>query len=450
MSEEFDIEELLQTHLSEDHSKVPDGLFPNIEATILANEGRKKRFLVLWFLLGGLALLLSGIIIGSTVFQCDCTVNKANIKRKNLYYQNKTRGSNKSNIPTVDSSFQVLAENTDMITLEANPTSQSYTLLVEGNNHTSSNNLTKRKGELKQAEIQTNIVQESVGNDTIQGKNFPATLLPFIENKKADVETSSISNNTIPLKKINRPTLKIRQNPFINEPSNIDTKPVKTKSKTGIIAFAGPSVFNLSLFKPYFKSGHLVSSPTKSKGVEYGLGIYRKITPKISAHLTFNYSQKQSGFKYDLMVSESDYFDLYQNDMAVPLENLDGENSCNCFLLEEAELEYKISTIKLNVGGEIGWLYMGKTNFVSQLNIATNLYTKYTTTKASKISFPQELNENLNVYRLNLGTGISYQITSRIEATIIPSFSFNWINTSALFSDNYPELYIPVQLKLNL
>ena len=475
MSEEFDIEELLQLHLSDEQETVPEDLFPAIDATILARQKRKKRRFIWWWLLGGIGLFSFGILIGTQASEaCQCDNGGMNGKALHPYIQQLHRNaprknvditleeltlftqqngatglqtpqenSNKheSNNPTHSANFQLLETTKDFTTIQPQqPT--GFTQKSDPTVATISPTKTDAKG--------TNLVEDQF--PTKSDHNVETAIR--IDSSNNSTQTDLLAANhemdtllSIPdsVKKIPLALAGIPFSPIPNPPITVPQSSLKN-SKLGLMAYTGPSFYNLSLFKPYFESGQLSNSEMQTGSFEAGFGLYRKLSDRFRLQVFADYSSKKSGFTYDLMVGESDYFDFYLQDEPIPLENLDDPNSCNCFLVEDVNLDYQISVINLNLGAAFTWFKLSRFKLNSTLNIGSNLLTSYKGNNLQVVDFPSANSERFNTFRLNFGTGISYQVVKQMEIGLQPSFSFVRLNESAFFAQSYHEFIVPFHL----
>ena len=143
-------------------------------------------------------------------------------------------------------------------------------------------------------------------------------------------------------------------------------------------------------------------------GFQIGLGGFYRITDRFELSLNGNYGQRTTQFNYDLMISESDYFTLYQNDIAIPLENLDDPSTCNCFLAEDASLNYSINTVAISLGASFDLIKKPKYSFGPQVEFGTIASTKFTNSQNSVVSFAPELKERFIGSILGLGLNLNY------------------------------------------
>lgn len=451
--EELDIEKLVKVHLSDASEQVPENLFEQIEATILKNEKKKKRFLFWWWILGGLGILLLGIVIGNYIATCNCQTKYIELKAKN-HLQKKQYFHESKKINTAYSFQEIQQKNNFYSTQESNQSNQSNQLTA---NLTVFSN--QNKSDIK-LNIPTDSSQQTYTNTTLhQPLNKSLNALDFSEKKEQAIDFSSPSNTPLnSTSNVDIETLRfLTQIPCYiptipNLPDNqfaLEKTKKITTSKTGFIVYAGPVLYKNSLFKPYFKSGQLAANPINSEGIEYGLGLYRNLSQKVSFNVFLTHSIKKSGFTYNIMVGENDYFDLYLNDEAIPLENLDNPNSCNCFLIKDVKLNYKISTYSLKIGGEFNWTNWNKFRLKSQFNVGSNIRTTFTKSNSNGVIFPEKTTEIFNSIRFSLGTGISYQLLRQLEVGIIPFYTINKAKVTSIFSKATHEIIIPFQLKFS-
>ncbi len=483
MSEEFDIEELLQTHLKDDRETVPGGVFEDIERTILTNEKRKKRLLIWWFLIGGVGLLILGFLAGYYFNHCNCSNtlhSSANGKALSPYIQQMQAVENTDEfesatelLPTVEqkkgaainpddlqqqkagikNKLTEVSQDEDKIAISLQPVIGTKTQADSNNNAPLKINRTTENFE--NAEHAENQMQKKgvplAENNTVLKTDTVANVAPVTtttNNTDAPIEGSHPTNDT--LARIPQPISPLLFKPYLNALADLKPAENALPAKMGIIAYGGPTLYEIVVFKPYFEAGQLTANTGASRGVEFGLGVYRKLSARLEAQLMVNYNQKQTQFQANLMVSQADYFDLYLQNEPIPLENLDDPNSCNCFLVEDASLNYQINTFKLSLGGEFYWLNRQKLKLSSQFNISGNLSTTFNGNSNGVVAFPTTASEQFSTVGFLFGTGVSYQLSKKIQLGIMPSYRFVAVSSTSFIATPFFEFMLPVRVKFDL
>ncbi len=221
-------------------------------------------------------------------------------------------------------------------------------------------------------------------------------------------------------------------------------------SKFGLLAYGGYMAFDQAVFKSYFTSGSLSQVAFPSNGFEIGLGGYYRLKNRFEFSLAASYGQRHTNFNYNLMIGESDFFNLYENDTEIPLENLDDPNSCNCFLAEDANLDYSISTLALSFTGSFDLIKKTKFSFGPLVGIGLVANTKFTNIGSTVIAFSPELKERFTGSILKLGVNFHYQVTPKLQVGTVPSFNFQFANKSTIYARNSRLLLLPLQFKIAL
>lgn len=222
------------------------------------------------------------------------------------------------------------------------------------------------------------------------------------------------------------------------------------KSPFGLLVYGGYMAYEQSVFKSYFTSGMLSQVDFTSSGFEFGLGAYYRIKERFEISLIGNYGQRQTSFSYDLVISENDFFQFYENNTAIPLENLDDPNSCNCFLAENASLDYVTTTIAISLGGSYDLIKKPKYSFGPHLEFSAVASTNFKNNKSTVISFSSELKERFTGSILGMGINFNYQINQRIQLGLAPRYRFQFVQKSSIYAENVRMLFVPIQLKIAL
>ncbi len=313
------------------------------------------------------------------------------------------------------------------------------------------------------AQLQARTIEPSTSNATLHLANNNALPAASLNNDKTDstiVQSSnsdSSNDSTLVVDQIVADTVtNIAENelPTLDSIPSIDSTTAPTEepkpSKFGLLAYGGYMAFDQAVFKSYFTSGNLSQVAFPSSGFEIGLGGYYRFKNRFEFSLAASYGQRHTSFNYNLMISESDFFDLYENDTEIPLENLDDPNSCNCFLAEDASLDYSVSTLALNFTGSFDLIKKSKFSFGPLVGIGLVANTKFTNIGSTVIGFSPELNERFTGSILKFGLNFHYQITPKLQVGTVPSFNFQFANKSTIYVRNSRLLLLPLQFKIAL
>lgn len=474
MSGEFDIEELLKTHLRDEKEVPPVGLFEAIDAQIIGEKKRKKRFFWwFWFGFGScsvIALLLIGRIFLNT-HQLEVQLSKEYFRSNHIVVSsisaiprqnsnaNKTdastqrtardssHGTNEQNILQLSNS-KINSNTGDQsgranTSIKQGPKKQNKNSGTSADMHApqstktdvkSKTDLNKQKTELKDNEWITGDYaksEEPLASDSLISKNNSDTLV-----LAEAVDSSFIANQIEPC-----------NDSIIDSIKQIPPRVEQKESKYGLLIYGGPTLFDIAVFKPYFSSGALSKTSFTSSGYEIGFGFYRQIKQRFVLQVFANYSALKSQFTYDLMISEEDFFYLYESGTPIPLENLDNPESCNCFLAEDAALSYKISNFSFNLGSSYQIIQRPKFILGPALAFTGVLSTKFINKASNTVSFPINLSEKFMSYRLEFGLGFYYKFTDHLQLGFTPSYGIQFNTKSSVYAKNLNRILLPLSLK---
>ncbi|MFT5819662.1 MAG: hypothetical protein ACI8ZM_000887 [Crocinitomix sp.] len=278
-----------------------------------------------------------------------------------------------------------------------------------------------------EAEIDSTIVESTLSNDLMD------TIVIAKQNR-----IDSTSNPAVDLV-INKDS--IRSIDSTKAPT------VDTNNTFGLLAYGGYMAFDQAVFKPYFTSGVLSQVSFPSVGSEFGLGAYYRFNNRFEFSLIGSYAQQQTSFNYDLMISESDFFNLYENDVEIPLENLDDPTSCNCFLAQDASLDYSIQTLAISLNASYDLIKKPRYSFGPLVGFGTVANTKFTNNSSTIIGFSPELKERFTSSILRMGLNFHYQITPKMQVGLAPSFNLQFAKKSSIYAKNSQLFLVPIQLK---
>lgn len=468
MSDKFDIEELLKEHLSHASEPNPD-LFDQIEAQILTDKKKRRGFFFwIWIIgLGGILCLegsavkpnvdhlsTSKFLTPKTALECKAGQEPVGIKRTKPDYPNDHFKVNSTSQPQ---HFNTTNNSTDL-TSAYQPVSENVENTAEEESH---ENRIVRAAAIQSAASNTNLPLKiaeisSQKIDLIFTQKTSITAMAstsFLSTYKPGKTQESLRTDSLPINEtellvsdliIDSTTAETDSISIVENAVDSVQAPITNEPKYGISLTAGPTLYDISLFKPYFKSGALSNRSFSSSGVELGFGIYRKIGQRFKVQLAASLNQKNTSFTYDLMIGENDFFSLYENNESIPLENLDDPNSCNCFLAEDASLSYTLRSIYFSLGTSFDLIQKPKYVFGSQLELSGNLSNGLEINASSILAFPENQKEQFNTFRVGLGFNYNYKFTERVFVGIRPTFYYQLNKASNLLSAPLKELSIPL------
>lgn len=450
MSEEFDIEELLRTHLLDDQEIPPAGLFDQIDAQLSEKRNKKRFFWWFWIGLGSFTLLAA---VGVNNY-FNQTIDFPLASKCTLDYTHQTNP------------ISVVAENesssSDLIT-QRQLSESTYAESATYRNPNEPINFGSKSGSKSKVDDRISIVEMgtrvkksdslavkvNLGGltvdeiDSVKSEQL-ANQEAITNNQKSDstrikdaADTTSTTDNTAP------------SNDSIPDPSQQGPPDEKSNSsKFGLLVYGGPLLFDIAVFKPYFSSGALSNVSFPSSSYEIGIGIYHQIKDRFYVQMNANYNVLQSQFAYDLLISESDFFEHYELDKQIPLANLDDPEVCNCFLVEDVSLNYKITNFAFTVGTGYQLIQRPKFNFGPEFSFSAVLSSKFMKKQDEIVLFPIDQVERFTSSRLQLGLGFHYAISDRLQLGLTPSYGIQFNNNSTVYAKNLSRILIPLSFKV--
>jgi len=454
MNDAFDIEELLKDNLKNKGKKPPIGLFEEIEERLIRKKRRRRLFWILFWLGLGIGTYF-GCSKVITMFnpECDCPTVKCT--GEILDNTGNFMESEKQN-PT--KSMRVIAES-KATQNDASPVTPTQNLielppLLKNQFLNNSDSLVEDEWNLEVAQIgavesdrPNNISVQSEAsekiwgihsnnskgvthskskaqpnNDTVGEVKKPELLLALIVKPETDSLSTKTSKEDI-----------FEKEGILQNDSTPLKEPKSNRSEYGLIAYAGPSFFDIAVFKPYLSSGSLTNRPFKSSGFEVGIGSFKSIKERWKVNMSIAYNLKQSHFQYDLLVSETDYFNYYDNGVLISVDQLDQEESCNCFVAKDVQLKYDINTINFSIGFSYQLVEFKKFNLLGNFNVFSNVFTQLKNTSNSVVDFPSKKTETFNSIGLKPGFTIDYALTKNTRLTLSPNYTYQFTKDESSF-----------------
>lgn len=475
MNDAFDIENLLKENLLNKRKNPPIGLFQEIDARLLRKKRRRRLFWILFWLGLGTGIYFAGVYF-STMFNTDCDCSTA---QKSWRSSEKMVGKPSDSIEPVSqditNSTGVYAGNkalqnnvnlVDVVQKEINyiPYLENETLRKSDPHESGEQHIEVAQlndlalfelGGSNKVLVQIELEQKSVEVKSSEGdnqsKNKPESTMNATEQMKDSVSqtasilepsSKSLSTNTSEQNTSEKEVLPQVQTTIISETKDQDRK-------YGLIAYGGPSFFDISVFKPYLSSGSLSNRPFKSSGYELGIGSFKRINERWKLNLSVAYNHKRSQFLYDLLVSEEDYFNYYNNDVLISVEQLDQEENCNCFVANDVQMEYEVHTVNLSFGVSYQIAEFNKFNVHGNFNLSTNVFTQFKKNSSSTVNFPSIKTEKFNGLGLKPGFTIDYALTKNTRLTLSPNYTYLFTrNKSSFYARPLQEITVYLGVSL--
>ena len=225
-------------------------------------------------------------------------------------------------------------------------------------------------------------------------------------------------------------------------------KPHAADKKWSVGIYGGQSLYDMAVFKDYFTSGQLSNRTFKSGGFEAGLQFGYAITSRISVYGGVAFNRKTSSFRYDLAITESDYFNVVLPGELLPLEQISYNGADNCFLAENVTASYQIDSWLLSLGGTFDLVKWKKFSVGIDLRISANLYSGLKMQELTVIRIDDYAAERFNYVKPGAGLRIDYRLSPWISVGTAPLYNLqlNRDNRS-FYAGNLREIVVPLQLK---
>lgn len=460
-NEVFDIEELLKTHLSDGQQRSKEDLFPKIEEKLLKRK-RKRRFLWIFFWVGlGAGLLTAGTFFYKSEEACECEErSKGKMEKSEWGSENrndsKIHGQRKQEEhgKDVDSQVKTISEKKSIENQEElEPETIGNVRMNQGRGGIRSNEsggldvvaqsfMDKQSNMLALAEM-PNEKLKSRGDDSLS-----SDLVGTIEGNDARSK-DSIMKSTEELNDsttVDLPALAIEKQDSLILVDTIN--PEKNKPRFAFFVHGGATMYDMAVFKPYFTSGVLSNRSFKSIGWEITVGGAKRLGDHFDLQFSLNYNQKNTQFSYDLLVGEEEYMNLQIENQPIALEQLDQENSCNCFLAKGASLEYGVSTVSLMTGIDYRPFLWEKIRLSTSLHFGTNALTSFKNMKQQVVEFPSQKREFFSTFSMRLGCTVGYSIRENLSINLYPGYTISLAGRSDLYARNIRELALPIGVRV--
>ena len=459
-NEVFDIEELIKNHLGNQEEHTANDLFPQIEAKILKRK-RKRRFflLFLWFGLGiGAFILASQLVTSENKCECENYIEGVSATQgQRVFHRDRMPGN--SNESRIAHMFNDLDSGKTLTELQ--PGEAEYVPEETGRNRggdTVEKKLSERTDAGNQSGSTHSIadVSHEVHSPASPPINSEDDIALQREHMAKDVsERDTLSQHEVMHGDVQDTTMENSLSVVPAEPDeevqNSEDALQKGRSGggLGLFIYGGPSLYNVAVFKPYFVSGILSNRSFRSNGWDFSFGFSKSMGRHFEFNTLISYNRKTTMFSYDLLVGEEQYMQL-NTDELVSLEQLDQENSCNCFLAKDASLSYSLSSVFIMPGISYRPFLWNKVQLMTTVRFGTNIYTQFKNKEQSNIEFPSHSAEYFSTYGIRLGGALGYKIGDRVWINVYPEYSIFFKGNSDVYSTNIKELILPVGIRFDL
>lgn len=479
------LDQILKDKLSEGTAQVPDFVWDRIEEELFPY---KKRRVLFWWFFGGFCLLLIGVFMvmavsGTKVHSQHVVISEHLVAKETkapaseIGKQTKTdRSSAINGSETMDGSQLDDSDNyrnaANKHDFSVSKDSRINLKPIQKTNGFSSKNRIKSgssariKNTLTKSSIRSKVENNehtpthtpSVNNSAdlvspvtktepaqIKDKNLPAPSA----SKNEDLKTLETETNPPLEKELSyAEILKLIQRDFPKVPDNNPSKRIPS-SCVSIGIFGGPSLYHSAVFKDYFTSGQLSKRTFASSGFELGLQARVKLGDRFQIYAGFAFNQKQTQFRYNVAITEADYFTYIENGEKVPLENIHDDGMNSCFLAAGVTAKYKIQTTSISIGASFEFLRIGKFSAAADLRLSGNLYSSLKLQEILVLDIAQPSSETFSQLQPGAGLLFNYQLNDRISLGLSPFLSKQFYLKKS-FLHRMDELVIPVTCSFRL
>lgn len=220
-------------------------------------------------------------------------------------------------------------------------------------------------------------------------------------------------------------------------------------SRFTILAYGGPSFYDMATLRPYFETGRLSHRTFDASGFEAGLGASFRITERFSVYALGSFNRKQASHRYTLAITEEDYFSNVLEGEQLPLENID-DNGNNCFLAKDATATYTVSTWSAAIGANFTVLRLGQWSVDADLRFSVNAASDLNVKETTVIALSDPEKEHFSWYQPGAGLAVHYQLNKRLSVGIAPLYSRRFHPNASSFSKKLNELIVPVTLRIGI
>ena len=479
------LDQILKDKLSEGTAQVPDFVWDRIEEELFPD---KKRRIFFWWFFGGFCLLLIGVFIAMAVSGIKAHSQHTVISEHLVSKETKAPASEIGKQTKTDRSAVINRSKTTNGSQHHNsdnyrkaPNKHDFSVSkdsrinfksIQKTNGFSSKNRIKPGSS---AQIKNNVVKSSIRSKVENNERTPmntssvdnsADLVSPASLTKAETtqikdikQASSASKNEdlktneteskFPLKKelSYAEILKLIQQDFPKVPDGQSKQIPSSCVSIGI--FGGPSLYHSAVFKDYFTSGQLSKRTFASSGFELGLQARVKLGDRFRIYAGFTFNQKQTQFRYNVAITEADYFTYIENGEKVPLENIHDDGMNSCFLAAGVTAKYKIHTTSVSIGTSFEFLHIGKFSAAADLRISGNLYSSLKLQEMLVLDIAQPHSETFSYLQPGAGLLVNFRLNPKISIGLAPFFSKQFYLKES-FSSKLDELVIPLSVSFDL
>lgn len=483
-SEPKKLDQILKDKLSEGTAQVPGFVWDRIEEELFPE---KKRRVFFWWFFGGFCLLLIAVFIAMAVSGTQHTVpseqpvlnrTKAPVSKAKELKENgpdwaldpfKTKGGSQyrelDNHRHAPGKSKVSGKDSRK-TIKQNQKS-SYSQSEQHTKYGSSARMKSapaKKGKRdavysagknpgSQLHTASNSNLNNAGAPGISGPR--ATLQAKDEKQPASESENQIKttgtgpkNNVSADKELSyAQILELVQRDFPKIPD--DEKEQMPSSCVSIGIFGGPSLYHSAVFKDYFTSGQLSKRTFASSGFELGLQARVKLGNRFRVYAGLSFNQKQTQFKYNVAITEADYFTYIENGEKVPLENIHDDGMNSCFLAKDVTAKYQLQTVSVSIGTSFEFLRIGRFSAAADLRLSGNIRSSLKLQEMQVLSIVQPRAEKFSYLQPGAGLLLNFRLNRRISLGLAPFFSKQFYLKES-FSRKLDELVIPLSVSFDL
>ena len=454
-----DLEKLLKDKLSDKTSAAPDFVWDRIEAELFPEKKRRGFF---WLFSGCAGLLIvAGCFTFCSIFSHEAktaethTVVKRSFaphlrekKETKMISEHPGTGHSSGKGPIIEASAGAEEESFGARTSIAARSKQQER---SGNSSFRTSLAGRSTGSFNESPL-TSGSAEQPGILSLTGIPDPAssaviTELPVSDSSNTEVADPEIAvSDSIPVQPVDS-AIAITTQPIA--PLEVPELPSAAERKFTLSLYGGASLFDMAVFKDYLRSGQLSDRSFQSSGFEAGMQFSYQLTRKFGLYTGVAFNRKTTSFRYNLAISESDYFTVVLPGQLLPIAAISDNATGDCFLAEHVTANYQVNSWLLSLGTTYQVIRWKKLTLGIDLRFSMNLYSGLDLKKLEVIEVGDYAAERFNYIKPGAGLRIDYALNERLSVGLAPIYSLQFSgDNNSFYAGNVKELVIPVRVRI--
>ncbi len=469
LNKQLPLEEALKKAFEEESTEVPDMLWVKIEDKLFEKPKRKLPFWILG------VLLLTGIsmLLGKKYYFNNNQTSKAKANTKEIEQTVKPnlaqkseqesiiingnhvtkRANNDGSMPEIISPKSTSKHpigNSELQLVERKSTKTNFkSFSTKTNSEITNSSINKT---FTKSQAANNPTQNPVGknNEHLSKQNKNNMYMPFQGAESIVYVPLKVNNN-------NRLFLTIGQTKKLMNygmalPSKLYGSPIKPgvifskDKKYSYSLFYGPSLFDLSHYQNFLRSGVLSNVVSNSKGFSTGLGVSKKFRRQLSFQVGLSYDVKNISIKSDIHLNAEQFIRYNQTNGKIDLNAFSQVDCDQYFTVANALLDYQLKSVWVNAQSSKVLITHNKLSASGSAGFSTNLLSTNKMHEQSDFSSqPNKLNNKILVNGF-IGVELDYNLSENITIGFAPYLQKQLVSWS---NDKYKlnkEIVLPVKL----